>query len=108
MSYNTIRYEVADNVAVLTLSRPDRLNAFTREMMTEMIDAFDKIDADDNVRAVIVTGEGRGFCAGADLGSGDGTAFTGGGPGSSDYSDESNRDGGGRLTLRIFKCLKPV
>jgi len=67
MSYETIRYEVAGGVLTLTLNRPDRLNAFTAKMMHEMIDAIDRSDADDNIRAVIVTGAGRGFCAGADL-----------------------------------------
>src|SRR6266436_4185338 len=70
MAYETIIYEVAENIATITLNRPEKLNAFTTTMMTEMIDAFDKTDADDNVRAVIVTGAGRGFCAGADLSSG--------------------------------------
>ena len=70
MAYETILYEVADNILTITLNRPEKLNAFTREMMLEMIDAFDKADADDNVRAIIVTGAGRGFCAGADLSAG--------------------------------------
>jgi len=67
MAYQTILYDVADNILTITLNRPEKLNAFTREMMTEMIDAFDKADADDNIRAIIVTGSGRGFCAGQDL-----------------------------------------
>jgi enoyl-CoA hydratase/carnithine racemase len=119
MAYEQIIYEVADNIATITLNRPEKLNAFTGVMMTEMIDAFDKIDADDNVRAVIVTGAGRAFCAGADLSAGprtfdstredradrraairpDGTV---------DWSNDAVRDGGGRLTLRIFECKKPV
>ncbi|MGK2909343.1 MAG: crotonase/enoyl-CoA hydratase family protein [Sphingobium sp.] len=114
MSYNSIKYAVADSIATITLSRPDKLNAFTVEMMDELIDAFDRIDADDEVRAVIVTGEGRAFCAGADLSAGS-AAFHAGGEdspvradGSFDYSKESARDGGGRVTLRIFRCLKPV
>ena len=73
MAYQTILYEVADNILTITLNRPEKLNAFTREMMTEMINAFDKADADDNVRAIIVTGSGRGFCAGADLSAGGAT-----------------------------------
>ena len=115
MTYEQIKYEVADGIATLTMSRPDRLNAFTGQMMNEMIDAFDQIDADDNVRVVIVTGEGRGFCAGAELAAGASTFnSTGreGGPiradGTADYSSEAARDGGGRLTLRIYECLKPV
>jgi enoyl-CoA hydratase/carnithine racemase len=110
MTYETIRYDVKDGVAVLTLSRPDKLNAFTGRMMHEMIDALDRVDADDAVRAVIVTGDGRAFCAGADLSAGASTfdfAKHGGG-GKIDYSDDAARDGGGRVTLRIFKLLKPI
>jgi len=121
MSYNTIKYDVADKVLTLTLNRPDKLNAFTGEMMLEMIDAFDRADADDNVRAIVVTGEGRAFCAGADLSAGadtfnysersdrpDKAGNPVGADGKIDYSHEAVRDGGGRLTLRIFESLKPV
>lgn len=113
MTYNSIRYAVADGVATITLHRPDKLNAFNVEMMNEVIDAFDKVDADDAVRAVIVTGEGRAFCAGADISDGP-SAFIAAEDtpvrpdGSLDYSKETARDGGGLVTLRIFKCLKPV
>lgn len=110
MAYETIRYDVKDGIAVLTLSRPDKLNAFTSKMMHEMIDAMDRVDADDAVRALIVTGDGRAFCAGADLSSGASTfdfAAHGGGT-KIDYSDDAARDGGGRVTLRIFKLLKPI
>jgi enoyl-CoA hydratase/carnithine racemase len=104
MDYETIRTEVEDGVLTLTLDRPDRLNAFTPTMKDELIAAFDQADADDDVRAVIVTGEGRGFCAGADLQAA-GETF--------DYrargvEDETPRDGGGQVTLRIFDCTKPV
>ena len=61
MDYTQISYDVADRVATITLNRPDQLNAFTNTMMRELIDAFDRVDADDEVRAVIVTGAGRGF-----------------------------------------------
>ena len=121
MAYETIRYEVKDNILTLTLHRPDKLNAFTGQMMFEMIDAFDKADADDDVRAIIVTGEGRAFCAGADLSAGAKTfdyAARKDRPEKAntpvmanseiDWSHESVRDGGGRLTLRIFESLKPV
>ncbi len=109
MTYETIRYDVKDGVAVLTLSRPDKLNAFTGRMMHEMIDALDRVDADDAVRAVIVTGDGRAFCAGADLSSGASTFdFAKQGGKAIDYSDDAARDGGGRVTLRIFKLLKPI
>jgi len=105
MDYSQILYSVDDNVATITLNRPDKLNAFTVTMMREMIDAFGRIDADDDLRAVIVTGAGRGFCAGADLSGGGGTFEHGG-------SDQTEarviRDGGGMVSLRIFECLKPV
>ena len=104
MSFQDIRYEVADHVLTITLNRPDRLNAFTPTMGRELIEAFDQADADDDVRAIIVTGEGRGFCAGADL-AGGGETF--------DWrdrqeADEIPRDGGGRVTLRIYESTKPV
>src|SRR3954464_10556873 len=70
LDFEQIRYEVADGVLTITLNRPDRLNAFTETMMNELIAAFDASDADDDVRAVILTGEGRAFCAGADLAKG--------------------------------------
>jgi len=106
MDYSQILYDVADHVATITLNRPEALNAFTGTMMNEIIDAFDRIDADDDVRAVIVTGAGRGFCAGADLSSG-GETFSRGG---SDVVADSGvpRDGGGLVSLRIFACKKPV
>lgn len=116
--YEQIRVDVADHIQTITLHRPEKLNAFTGQMMREMIAAFDESDANDDVRAVIVTGSGRAFCAGADLSAGAKTfelaerkdkpqpkATADGKP---DYSDEAIRDGGGRVTLRIFKSLKPV
>lgn len=105
MSYNTIKYDVEDGILTLTLSRPERLNAFTGEMMREMIDAFDRADADDNVRAIIVTGDGRAFCAGADLGAG-GNTFNA--DGRDDRESGLHPDGGGVLTLRIFELKKPI
>ena len=110
-TFETILFAVEDGIATITLNRPDRLNAFNTQMMQEMIAAFDITDADDAVRAVIVTGAGRGFCAGADL-SGGAQTFN--------YSKRNemvreedkvgavHRDGGGLLTLRIFDSLKPV
>lgn len=100
-------YEVQDHIATITLSRPDQLNAFTNTMMRELIDAFDAVDADDDVRAVIVTGAGRGFCAGADLSSGAAT-FAEGGGGDRAGAAQIPRDGGGMVSLRIFECTKPV
>jgi len=112
MTFETLKYEVADRVLTITLNRPERLNAFTGQMMLDLIAAIDAADADDDVRAVIVTGEGRGFCAGADLQAGadtfnydertDRPDRAGGKVGTPD------RDGGGRVTLRIFECMKPV
>jgi len=107
--FTQILYDVADGIATITLHRPAKMNAFTRTMTDELIAAFDLSDADDAVRAVIVTGHGdRAFCAGADL-----TPDSGGqvfsSPGSeADLSSDEVRDGGGRLTLRIFDSQKPV
>ncbi len=108
-TYTQILYDVADGIATITLHRPEKMNAFTGTMMAEMIDAFDRIDADDDVRAVIVTGHGdRAFCAGADLTPEDGgQVFANRGEVES-LSDERVRDGGGLLTLRIYECRKPV
>ena len=121
MSYETLLYEVKDHILTITLNRPDKLNAFTGTMMNELIAAFDAADADDDVRAIIVTGAGRAFCAGADLSEGTKTfdfAARADRPdkqgtpqradGGIDYSHESVRDGGGRVSLRIYECLKPV
>ncbi len=76
MEFNTIIYEVEDRIATVTLNRPDRLNAWNLEMMSELIEAFGMADTDDDVRVIIVTGAGRGFCAGADLSGGGGPSFT--------------------------------
>ena len=116
MDFTQIRLAVADGIATITLSRPDKLNAFTGTMMTELIAAFDATDADDAVRVVIVTGDGRAFCAGADLSAGAATfdyeALGSASPvradGTTEYSHDAVRDGGGRVTLRIFASLKPV
>ncbi|MFP4512999.1 MAG: crotonase/enoyl-CoA hydratase family protein [Acidimicrobiales bacterium] len=112
MEYQQIAYEVEDRVATVILDRPDRLNAFTGQMMHELLDVFDRIDADDGVRAAIVTGRGRGFCAGADLGAG-GETFDASarGSGESDATSDgmgTRRDGGGRVALRIYDSRKPV
>lgn len=100
--FEQITFGVADHIATITLNRPDKLNAFTPTMCAELIAAFDLTDGDDDVRAVIVTGAGRGFCAGADL-SGGGDTFGSGGD-----APEDHRDSGGILTLRMFESLKPI
>ncbi len=106
MTFETLGYAVDDGVCTLTLDRPDKLNTVTPKMIEELIVAFDRVDADDGVRAVIVTGAGRAFCAGADL-SGGGKVFDRDGQHGSP-SAEAHRDGGGRVTLRIFDLKKPV
>ncbi|MXO49865.1 enoyl-CoA hydratase [Erythrobacter gaetbuli] len=108
-AYTQIKLDIADGVAIVTLHRPEKMNAFTRVMMDEFIDALDVTDADDSVRAVIVTGHGdRAFCAGADLTpEGGGHVFSDPNPVES-LSDERVRDGGGRLTLRLFNSQKPL
>ena len=109
--FETILYSVEDGIATITLNRPDKLNAFTTRMMTEMIAAFDETDRDDNVKAVIVTGAGRAFCAGADLSRGGATFDRNANVEPERLAVQVNgvdRDGGGRVTLRIFDSLKPV
>jgi len=121
MTYETLDYQVADHILTLTLNRPDKLNAFNAPMMNELIAAFDAADADDDVRAIIVTGAGRAFCAGADLSAGaktfdfekrddrpDKQGVPRDAQGGVDWSHDSVRDGGGRVSLRIYECLKPV
>jgi enoyl-CoA hydratase/carnithine racemase len=105
MSYQEIRYEVGEHIATVTLHRPEKMNAFTHVMRDELVDAFGKADADDEVRAVIVTGAGRAYCAGADLSAGTSTF---------DYAkregltEQTHRDGGGMVSLRLFEMKKPV
>ncbi len=112
-TFETIKLDIDDGIATLTLHRPEKMNAFTGKMMTEMIAAFDITDADDNVRAVIVTGSGdRAFCAGADLSEGaktfDYEARAQSGETGRTSGEDIQRDGGGRVTLRIYESLKPV
>lgn len=118
-AYNTILIEIDDGIMTMTLNRPDRMNAFTGEMMYEMIAALDEADANDDVKAVIITGSGqRAFCAGADL-SAAGATFDYAkrsesansavkSDGSVDFNHESTRDGGGLLVLRIFNSKKLI
>jgi len=103
IDYEQITTETSDGVFTITLNRPDRLNAWTAQMGQELRTAFDRADADDEVRAIILTGAGRGFCAGADLASGADTF---------DYRKHESagpaRDNGGEFTLRVFESTKPV
>jgi enoyl-CoA hydratase/carnithine racemase len=104
LGFEQIATDLEERVLTITLNRPERLNAWTDTMCRELIAAFDRADADDEVRAIVVTGAGRGFCAGADL-AGGGATF--------DYrkrgnSDPVPRDNGGEFTLRIFRSTKPV
>lgn len=118
MPYETILTDLAENIFTITINRPDKLNALNTQMIHELIDAFDRADADDAARAIIVTGAGRAFCAGADLATGGATfdreqrpdrpQLPNGPDGKPDLSHENARDGGGRITLRIFNCRKPV
>ncbi len=111
MEYTQIAYEVADRVATITLDRPDRLNAFTVTMQRELCAVIDEIDADPEVRAVVVTGRGRGFCAGADLAGGE-SAFDAHSEAGRFVAvrqpDGRRRDEGGLVALRFFSCTKPV
>jgi enoyl-CoA hydratase/carnithine racemase len=104
-AYQHIDYAAVGGILTITLDRPDRLNAFTTRMGHELCDAFDKSDADDDIRAVVLTGRGRAFCAGMDLGGGSSTFDVGakGGPGADEY-----RDAGGVVTLRMYASKKPI
>src|SRR6266849_5461624 len=115
--YKEIRVEVSDQILILTLNRPEKLNAFTGTMMTELVDVFTRVNGDDHVRVVIVTGAGRAFCAGSDLSFGEHSFDNGRNPQGAgrdagpsevvDFADERVRDGGGNVALSIFECLKP-
>ncbi|MFT3809308.1 MAG: enoyl-CoA hydratase-related protein [Micropepsaceae bacterium] len=120
MAYEQIAYEVSEKIATITLNRPEKMNAFTGTMMSELIDAFDRANKDDEVRVIIVTGAGKAFCAGADLSQGAKTfdydnrtdrpekQGAAGADGRIDWSNPAIRDGGGMVTLKIFESLKPV
>jgi enoyl-CoA hydratase/carnithine racemase len=118
LTYSTLCWEVTDRILVLTINRPDHLNAYTVEMANELVDAFERASEDDEVGAVIVTGAGRTFCAGMDLGT-EGNVFglDESKPPTMDYMRhqlgplsvrDRARDDGGRVTLSIFSCKKPV
>jgi len=105
MNYEEILYQIENRILTITLNRPDKMNAFTPRMFSELMDAFDRADADDAVRAIIVTGSGRAFCAGADLSAG---ANTWSGENSTFGKEPDKGDTGGRLTRRIYDSTKPV
>ena len=110
-NFSTLLYSVDEGIATITLNRPEKMNAFTVAMRDELVAAFDATDADDAVRAVIITGAGRAFCAGADLSSGGNTfdfALRGDAARDRHKVGDIYRDGGGIVTLRIFESLKPV
>jgi enoyl-CoA hydratase/carnithine racemase len=117
MEFSEIAYEVGDGIATVTLDRPDKLNAGTSRMVRELLEAVDLIDGDDDVRAVVLTGRGRAFCAGADLSAGPATfdydrQRADGGADLSDIDPARHelrqRDGAGLVTMRLFDCVKPV
>ncbi len=105
-SFEHVRYVVEEGIATLTLHRPERLNAVNGAMLGEIVQALDAADGDDAVRALIVTGAGRAFCAGADLGAG-GQTFDAVARGRAS-SVETHEDGGGLVTLRLFDMSKPI
>ena len=96
MNYEQIKYETKDGILTITLNRPDKLNAFTGKMLSELLDAMDRADRDDDVRAIVFTGAGRGFCAGADL-SGGANTFNAENRGPVDPGLDGHRDGGGQF-----------
>ena len=102
MAYRTLRTDLDRGILTLRLHRPERLNAFSTEMQGELLQLLDEIDRNDDVRVVIATGEGRAFCAGADLGGGGGTFDR-----SAEEASSEHRDGGGLVTLRLYECRKP-
>lgn len=110
-TFETLLYDVEDGIATITLNRPERMNAFTARMMKDLIEVFDVTDADDDVKVVIVTGAGRAFCAGADLGGG-GATFDRTSPQALEREEgkvgDIYRDGGGRCTLRMYESLKQI
>ncbi|MFL6647462.1 MAG: enoyl-CoA hydratase-related protein, partial [Sulfurifustaceae bacterium] len=110
MNYDTLRYEVEGRILTITLNRPERMNAFNGQMCRELIAAFDRADADDDVKVVIVTGAGKAFCAGADLERGGETWGKHAEYLAAQQAREQRYvgDGGGQVTRRIFDLNKPV
>ncbi|HEU5095536.1 MAG TPA: enoyl-CoA hydratase-related protein [Reyranella sp.] len=102
-TYETLQTELADGVMTVTLDRPDKLNAFDTTMSRELIDFFQRVNAMDEVRAIVVTGAGRAFCAGADISGGSGAFKVW-----SNGSKPQKREAKDSITLAIFNCLKPI
>jgi enoyl-CoA hydratase/carnithine racemase len=105
--FSDIAYEVEDGVALITLDRPERLNAITDVMISELIEAVERVDRDDEVRVAILTGRGRAFCAGADLSGGTQTFEQYDGGASEAFAMDRHADGGGHLVLRLWRSMKP-
>jgi enoyl-CoA hydratase/carnithine racemase len=103
MPHEALRTDLHQGILTIELHRPDKLNALNTTMGRELLEVLDEVDANDAIRVAIVTGAGRGFCAGADLGSGGGTFDHSGREEASEH-----RDGGGLISLRIYRCLKPM
>ena len=113
MKFETILYDKKDKILTITLNRPERLNAFTGQMMEDLISAINTAGEDDEIRVIVVTGSGRGFCAGADLGSGGDTFNRDARDNKDDFPRKGEdlewlRDGGGKTTLAIYECSKPI
>ena len=108
MNFETLEYNVEGHVLTLSLNRPDRMNAFTTPMAHELVAAIDAADADDDIRAIVITGNGKAFCAGADLGGGSSTFDYDEKPDNAQDPTAAPRDTGGRVTLRLFQCTTPV
>jgi len=107
LNFKTILFEESDSLAVIHLNRPKKLNAFNQAMLHDLLNALDHVDSQDSIKALIITGSGKAFCAGADLSSGKNT-FNSEFDNSESYEENFNRDSGGILALRMFKCLKPI
>ena len=103
MKYETLLTDLADGVMTVTLNRPDKLNAFNPVMSRELIDFFQRVNAMDEVRAIVVTGAGRAFCAGADISGGSGAFQVW-----NDGDKPQKREASDSITLAIFNCLKPI
>ena len=107
MNLSTLLFEESNSVALITLNRPKKLNAFNQAMLKDFMTVLDHCDADDHIKAIVITGAGRAFCSGADLSAGKNT-FNAEFDNTNSYSEDFNRDSGGILTLRMLNSLKPI